>query len=93
MAKSDYSQHQKKVISDYYNNLDTIMLQKLSDLVGELYLTNEKAKKDRLWERVHKAMVQLKTPPAIREHIMQRRDVVVLAKNLQDWLASGKKKK
>lgn len=93
MAKSDYSQYQKKVISNYYNNLDTIMLQKLSDLVGELYLTNEKAKKERLWERVNKAMVQLKIPASVIEHIMAGRDVVVLAKNLQDWLAAGKKRK
>ncbi len=92
VAKSDYSQYQKKVISDYYRNLDTIMLQKLSDLVGQLYLTNEKAKKERLWERVNKAMDQLNIPPAIIEHIMQQRDVVVLAKNLQDWLAVAKKK-
>ena len=92
MAKSEYSQYQKKVISDYYRNLDAIMLQKLSDLVSQLYLTDEKAKQDRLWERVNKAMVQLKIPSAIIDHIMQKRDVVILAKNLQDWLAATKKK-
>jgi uncharacterized protein YaaW (UPF0174 family) len=92
VAKSEYSQYQKKVISDYYRNLDAIMLQKLSDLVGQLYLTDEKAKQDRLWERVNKAMVQLKIPSAIIDHIMQKRDVVILAKNLQDWLAATKKK-
>jgi uncharacterized protein YaaW (UPF0174 family) len=92
VAKGEYSQYQKKVISDYYRNLDAIMLQKLSDLVGQLYLTDEKAKQDRLWERVNKAMVQLKIPPAIIDHIMQKHDVVILAKNLQDWLAATKKK-
>ena len=45
------------------------------------------AKKKRLWERVHKAMLQLKVKPAIMEHIMKERDVELLAKNLQDWLA------
>jgi hypothetical protein len=91
MTKKEYSQYQKSVISGYYNNLDTIMLGKLGELVTELYLADSQAKKDRLWLRVHKAMVKLKVPPAIIDHIMEKQDVEVLAKNLQDWLAHKKK--
>ncbi len=93
MAKNDYSQYQKGVISGYYNNLDTIMLGKLGMLVTELYLADTKARKNRLWQRAHKAMVKLKVPPAIIDHIMQKEDVEILAKNLQDWLNAPKKKK
>ena len=93
MAKNDYSPYQKGVISGYYNNLDTLMLDKLGELVTELYLADTKAKKDRLWQRAHKAMVKLKVPPAIINHIMQKEDVEILAKNLQDWLNAPKKKK
>jgi len=92
MAKNDYSQYQKAVISGYYNNLDTIMLGKLSELVTELYLADTQAKQNRLWQRANKAMVKLKVPPAIIDHIIEKKDVVVLAKNLQDWLAYKKKK-
>ncbi|MEJ2701367.1 MAG: hypothetical protein P8Z79_02890 [Sedimentisphaerales bacterium] len=91
MAKKEYSQYQKTVISGYYDNLDTIMLGKLSELVSELYLADTQAKRDRLWDRAHKAMVNLKIPPAIIDHIMQKKDVQILAKNLQDWLAHKKK--
>ena len=99
MAKTDYSPYQKSVISGYYNNLDTIMLGKLSELVSELYLAETQvrpgtagaAKRDRLWDRAHKAMVKLKIPPAILDHIMQKKDVQILAKNLQDWLTHKKK--
>jgi len=91
MAKNDYSQYQKAVISDYYDNLDTIMLGKLGELVTELYLADTQAKQNRLWQRAHKAMIKLKVPPAIIDHIMEKRDVEVLAKNLQDWLAKKKK--
>ena len=93
MAKNDYSPYQKGVISGYYNNLDTLMLDKLGELVTELYLADTKAAKDRLWQRAHKAMVKLKVPPAIINHIMQKEDVEILAKNLQDWLNAPKKKK
>jgi len=37
-------------------------------------------------------MVKLKVPPAIIDHIMEKKDVEVLAKNLQDWLTAPKKK-
>jgi len=87
MAKKQYSQYQKQVISGYYENLGNISLQKLGELVSELYLADTEAKKKRLWERVHKAMVQLKVKPAIIDHIMKKRDVETLAKNLKDWLA------
>ncbi len=86
------SSYQNKVIANYYDNLDTIMLQKLSELVTELYLAETRAKKDKLWQRAHKAMINLKVQPAIREHIMQRGSVEILAKNLKDWLAADRKK-
>jgi hypothetical protein len=31
-------------------------------------------------------MLKLKIPPAITDHIMEKKDVEILAKNLQDWL-------
>jgi hypothetical protein len=86
------SKYQAKIISSYYENLDTIMLQKLGELVTELYLADTQAARDRLWQRVHKAMTKLKVAPAIIEHIMKKRDVQILARNLQDWLANARKK-
>lgn len=86
MAQRDYSEYQQHIISKYYAHLDGLMLQKLQALVSELYLADTDAKKDRLWKRVEKAMVNLKIPSPIVEHIMNTKDVEVLAKNLQDWL-------
>ena len=85
MAK-EFSHYQKKVISNYYDSLDTIMLQKLGELVTELYLADSPSKSERLWQRVHKAMKKLKVKQAIIEHIMEKRNVEILAKNLRDWL-------
>jgi hypothetical protein len=91
MTKKEYSQYQKAVISGYYDNLDTIMLGKLSELVTELYLADTETKKARLWQRAQKAMAKLKVPSVIIDHIMEKQDVEILAKNLQDW-QSGKNK-
>ena len=92
MSKREYSKHQQEVINRYYQNLDAIMLQKLQELVTELYLAKDGPKEDRLWQRVEKAMVKLKTPKSIREYIMRKRQVVILAQNVEDWLKNVKYK-
>ncbi|MBM4102992.1 MAG: hypothetical protein FJ263_02935 [Planctomycetes bacterium] len=86
MAKREYTSYQKKAISNYYQNLDQIALQRLQELVTELYLADTDKKRDRLWEQVQRAMKNLNVQPAIAEHILKTKDVQVLAKNLQDWL-------
>jgi hypothetical protein len=91
MADREYSAYQRDVISRYYENLDTITLNNLQELVSQLYLAESKGKQAKLWERVHKAMLRLKVRPAIIEHIMNKKDVVILAKNLEDWLNASKK--
>ena len=87
MAKKEFSSYQKGVVSRYYENRDTIMFQKLSELVTELYLADTAPKKERLWQRVNKAMVNLKVKPVIIDHIMAKKNVEILAKNLNDWLS------
>jgi hypothetical protein len=65
------------------------MLQRLSELVTELYLADTEPKRKRLWERAEKAMGQLEIPAEIIGHIVEKRRVEILAKNLQDWLKSS----
>jgi hypothetical protein len=90
MDMPEHSEHQKRIIRDYYQNLDHIMLAKLQDLLGELYLADSDKKRDQLWTRIHKALIKLKIKPALVEHIMQTRDPKVLAVNLEDWLRSAR---
>ena len=90
MAKKERSNYQKKLISHYYQNLDTIMLQKLGELVTDIYLENSADKREKLWKRAEKAMVKGGIKPAIIKHIMQKKDIEILAKNLTEWNA-GKK--
>lgn len=91
MAGKEYSSYQRDVISRYYDNLDAITLGRLQELVGRLYLADSEAKQARLWERAQKAMVTLKIKPAIIEHIMNKKDVTVLAKNIEDWLNASRR--
>jgi hypothetical protein len=90
MAGQEYSNYQKKVISRYYQNIDKVALQRLQEMVTELYLADTDKKKDRLWGQVQKAMENLKIEPAIAAHISKTKDVKVLAKNIEDWLRKDK---
>lgn len=91
MVNKDYSKHQQDVIGRYYENRDAIMLQKLQELVTDLYLADSETKQKRLWERVEKALMNLKIKPAIMKHIMEKRSPEVLAMNIEDWLKNKKK--
>lgn len=82
----NFSNYQKKVIQNYYDNLDKIALANLQELVAEIYLADSEAKRAKLWDRVSAAMSRLKIPKPIAENILNRKDPQILAKNLTNWL-------
>jgi hypothetical protein len=61
--------YQERIIRNYYQNQDAIMLQRLSDLVGDLYLAEGKSR-SRLWQRAEGAMRQAKVPEDRIGHIV-----------------------
>jgi len=87
----NFSKYQQNIIKNYYQNFDTMMLQKLQELVSDLYLADTDKKKVQLWERVHKAMVNLKVPNEVIVKIMQSRSVEQLARQVQEWTNPSKK--
>ena len=67
MAKR--SPYQRRVIRDYYKNRHAIMLQRLGEMVTDLYLAEGKAR-ERLWKRIAQALENLEVPAARIEHIV-----------------------
>jgi len=86
VGKQEYSKYQKNIIKNYYENLDTIVLTRLQELVTDLYLAETPAKKKKLWEQVEKALTKLKIKPVTKARILEAQDVEILAENLQEWL-------
>ncbi len=82
----DRTPHQKKIIERYYDHRQTIMLEKLGNVVTELFLADSPAKRDRLWARAAKAMAGLEIPAELARHILKQRSPEVLARNLTEWL-------
>jgi hypothetical protein len=80
---SEYSKFQQKVIKRYYDNAEAIQLQKLQELVTNLYLAEGK-KKDTLWKSAATAMEKLKVPATRIAHLSEKKDVVLLGKLVQE---------
>ena len=78
--------YQDKIIRRYYQNQDDIMLQKLGELVTDLYLAEGKAK-ERLWERIAAALKNLKIPETQIERLVKADNPALVANLLQELLA------
>ena len=74
---ADYSPYQQKIIKRYYQNIDAIKTQRLSELATELYLAEGK-KRERLWAQVEQALRTLELPESRIAHLMQKRDPALL---------------
>ena len=86
MTKREYSAHQQKIIRNYYENMDTIQLTKLQEIVTDLFLAESDKKRKQLWTRVEQALTKLKIPAEIKARILETQDIKILAKNLEEWL-------
>ncbi len=79
----DYSRYQKGIINRYYEHRDSIMAQKLGEIVSELYLAEGK-KAQTLWTRAEKALANITAKDARVKKILDERSVEGLAQLVND---------
>ena len=86
MGMENFTRHQQGIIKRYYSNQDTIQLQKLGELVTDLYLA-EGRKREKVWKSVAAALQKLGVPQARIDHVVKSDDpklVANLVTELQD---------
>ncbi|MGO8703914.1 MAG: hypothetical protein ACLQVA_08850 [Candidatus Brocadiia bacterium] len=74
------STYREKMIRNYYENRDDLMIQSLSEVVSELYLASNDRARAALWRRAETAMRNLKVAEAEVARILQNHDLGALAK-------------
>ena len=79
---NQYTNYQKKVIKGYYDNNETIKLQKLSELVTNLYLETSDKKIENGWKRINKMLIDLKVNEYQIERIMEEKNLELLSKKI-----------
>lgn len=87
MAKR--TSYQDRIIRRYYENQDQILVQRLGDLVTDLYLA-EGNKRAGLWKRTAEILEKLKVPAARIEHVCGSDNPALLAEVLKELLEKEK---
>jgi hypothetical protein len=85
----NYSKHQQRIIKNYYENRDAISLQRLSELVTELFLAEGKGR-ERQWTYVVGVLEKLGLPRDRIEHLRKKDDPRLLAKLVEELMAKQK---
>ncbi len=83
MGMDNFTGHQQKIIKRYYENIDSITLQKLGETVTEIYLAEGK-KLERLWKNAEAAMKKLEVPATRIENILKTKNAAQLASLVQE---------
>ncbi|MEQ8768254.1 MAG: hypothetical protein RL885_30400 [Planctomycetota bacterium] len=76
----DYTPYQKGIIKRFYEHRDTLALQKLSEIVSNLYLETDPKKIDRSWKSVHTQLINAGCQKKYAQTIVEGRDLEELAK-------------
>ncbi|MBX3420344.1 MAG: hypothetical protein KF752_02190 [Pirellulaceae bacterium] len=85
MTEKNYSAYQQKVIKRFYENRDAIALQRASELVTELYLT-QGAKRKKVWQSLEKNLEKAGVPAAQIDHLKQQDNPELVAKLLSQMV-------
>ena len=83
---AEFSKYQQKVIRNYYENRDSIALQRAGELITELYLSTGK-KRQKHWESLALHLGKLGVKPDVIEHLRSQDNpelVATLVKKLMD---------
>ena len=79
-----YTPYQQKVIRRFYENKDLRLIQKLGDLVSDLYIETNEKKRESGWKRIKDILVDLKVHPHEVEFLTKDKNLTVISKKLAE---------
>ncbi len=79
-----YTQYQKKVIKSFYDNKDTRLVQKLGELVSNLYLETNEKKVETGWKKIKKMLTDINVHPGEVEYLTKDKNLSVISKKLDE---------
>ena len=84
MNEKGYTKYQQKAIKNFYNNKDIRLVQKLGELVSNLYLETNDKKKDTGWKKIKKMLTDLKVHPGEVEFLTKDKTLSLVSKKLDE---------
>ena len=83
MSEKNYSKFQQNVIKRYYDNQDSIGLQRAQELISELYLSEGK-KREKVWDALGKNLEKAGFPASQIAHLRAQDSPELVAKLLSE---------
>lgn len=80
---TERTRYQEKIIKNYYQNRDAISLQRVQELVTDLYLTEGK-KLEKCWESLESHLQKLGVKETVIKNVMTKRDPQQVARLVQE---------
>ncbi len=85
---AERSKHQQKIIKNYYNNREAIALQRVQELITELYLSEGK-KRQQHWKSMATHLAKLGVKQATIDHLVKQDKPELVANLLKRLTAEG----
>ncbi len=79
-----YTKYQQKAIKNFYDNKDLRLVQKLGELVSNLYLETSEKKKETGWNKIKKMLTDLKVHPGEVEFLTKDKTLSLITKKLDE---------
>ncbi|MCC6324518.1 MAG: hypothetical protein IT420_02530 [Candidatus Brocadia sp.] len=83
-SEKEYTEYQKKVIRNFYENKDLRLIQKLGELVSDMYLETNGKKRESGWKKIQKMLADLKVHPNEIEFLTKDKNLSVISKKLAE---------
>jgi hypothetical protein len=80
MSKDDFTPYQQGLIKRFYEHRDTLALQRLAEIVSDLYVETSEARITRAWKAAHKQMLAAGVHQHEARTILDERDLGALAR-------------
>ncbi len=84
MNEKGYTKYQQKAIKNFYDNKDIRLVQKLGELVSNLYLETSEKKIETGWKKIKKMLADLKVHPGEVEFLTKDKSLSKISKKLDE---------
>ncbi|HHT9106190.1 MAG TPA: hypothetical protein ACFYD7_09990 [Candidatus Wujingus californicus] len=83
-AEKGYTPYQQKVIKNFYENKDLRLVQKLGELVSNMYLEKSEKRLESGWKKIEKILTDLKVYPNEIEYLTKDKNLSLITKKLAE---------
>ncbi|MEB2308855.1 MAG: hypothetical protein OZ917_06075 [Candidatus Brocadiaceae bacterium] len=83
-SEKGYTEYQKKVIRNFYENKDLRLIQKLGELVSDMYLETNEKKREFGWKKIKKMLLDLKVHTNEIEFLTKDKNLAMISKKLAE---------